>query len=163
MACPDDDTFARFVEGGLPQSESAAIERHVDGCARCADLAEAFGRLYARRPAEPPNAGRDSLLGLALVLSSVLHVAWAVVVARAPDVLAVLAPTGIAAAYRTYAMIWGRVGAGTGLLAAFVHWRGWRGWRGFAVVHAVLALPSIILTPLAAFVISVARRPARVP
>jgi hypothetical protein len=162
MACPDEDTFARFVEGLLPASEVAAIESHVDGCARCADLAEAFGRLYARRPAESPEAAGGPSLGPALVLSALLHAAWAIVVAHVPRTLAALAPAGVAAAYRTYASIWGPVGAGLALLAALALRLGWRGWRGVAVAHALLALPSIVLTPLAAFIISVARRPARV-
>ena len=163
MACPDEDTFARFVEGLLPADEAAAIESHLDGCARCADLAEAFGRLYARRPAESPKAEGGPSLGPALVLSALLHGAWAIVVPHVPRALALLAPAGVAAAYRTYATTWGPVGAGLALLAALALRLGWRGWRGVAVAHAVLALPSIVLTPLAAFVISVARRPAQVP
>jgi hypothetical protein len=153
MACPDEDTFARFVEGVLPPREAAAIERHVDGCARCADLAAAFGRLYAPSSSGAPRAGDDALLRVALVLSAVLHVVWAVVIAHAPAALAALAPAGLAAAYRGYATIWGPVGAGWAILAALAFGRRWRGGRGAAMSHAALALPSVVLTPLAAFIL----------
>ena len=100
MACPDEDTFARFVEGVLPPREATAIEQHVDGCARCADLAAAFGRLYAPIPAVPAARGGERLVQTALVFSAVFHVGWAVVVARAAAALAGLAPAGVAAASR---------------------------------------------------------------
>jgi hypothetical protein len=153
MACPDDDTFARFVEGLLPSGEAAAIERHVDGCARCADLAAAFGRLYLTRVAGSPNGDAAPQLGTALFLSALLHVAWVTVVTHVPRTLATLAPASIGAVYRAYATIWGPVGAAIGLLAALALRRGWRRARSLAVVHAALALPSIVLTPLAAFVV----------
>jgi anti-sigma factor RsiW len=158
MACPDEDTFARFVEGLLPPRETAAIERHVDGCPRCADLAAAFGRLYAPSSTAPPRVDESGLVREALGLSVVLHVAWAVVIARAPAALAALAPAGLAAAYRGYATIWGPVGAGWAILAAAALGRRWRGGRGAAMAHAALALPSVVLTPLAAFVLFALRR-----
>jgi hypothetical protein len=153
MACPDEDTFARFVEGVLPPREAAAIERHVDGCPRCADLAAAFGRLYAPSSTGAPRAGDDPLVRLALVLSAVLHVAWAIVVAHAPAALGALGPAGLVAAYRGYATIWGPIGAGWAILAALALGRRWRGGRRAAMAQAALALPSIVLTPLAAFLL----------
>ena len=153
MACPDEDTFARFVEGVLPPREAAAIEQHVDGCARCADLAAAFGRLYAPIPAVPAARGGERLVQTALVFSAVFHVGWAVVVARAAAALAGLAPAGVAAAYRGYATTWGPIGAGVAILAALALGRRWRWGRAAALAHAALALPSIVLTPLAAFVL----------
>jgi len=147
MACPDEDTFARFVEGVLPPREATAIEQHVDGCARCADLAAAFGRLYAPIPAVPAARGGERLVQTALVFSAVFHVGWAVVVARAAAALAGLAPAGVAAT------TWGPIGAGVAILAALALGRRWRWGRAAALAHAALALPSIVLTPLAAFVL----------
>jgi hypothetical protein len=158
MACPDEDTFARFVEGVLPPRDAAAIEQHVDGCARCADLAAAFGRLYAPSSTAAPAGAGDRVVRAALVLSAVLHVGWAVVVARAPAALAALAPGAIAAGYRGYATTWGPVGAGVAILAALALGRRWRWGRGAALAHAALALPSIVLTPLGAFVLFGLRR-----
>lgn len=156
-ACPDEDTFARLVEGLLPAHEAAAIEAHVDGCTPCADLVAAFGRLYAPRAT---GAGADDggqLLVPALVASAVLHAAWAVVVARVPPALAALAPAGLAAAYQIYAAICGPLGVGAALFAALALRRRWPGGRAVALVHAVLALPSVALTPLATFVLFAAR------
>ena len=158
MACPDEDTFARFVEGVLPPREAAAIEQHVDGCAHCADLAAAFGRLYAPSSTAAPDAGADRLVRAALVCSAVLHAGWAVVVAHAPAALAALAPAGLATAYRGYDTTWGPVGAGVAIVAALALGRRWRWGRPAAVAHAVIALPSIVLTPLAAFVLFGLRR-----
>jgi hypothetical protein len=142
----------------LPPREAAAIERHVDGCPRCADLAAAFGRLYAPSSTAAPRVDKDGLVRVALGLSAALHVAWAVVVAHAPATLAAVAPAGLAAAYRGYATIWGPVGAGWAILAAVALRRRWRGGRGAALAQAALALPSIVLTPLAAFVLFALRR-----
>ena len=158
MACPDEDTFARFVEGVLPPREAAAIERHVDGCPRCADLGAAFGRLYAPSSTAAPAVDEDGVVRVALGLSAGLHIAWAVLIAHAPAALAALARAGFAAAYHGYATIWGPVGAGWAILAALALRRRWRGGRGAALAQAALALPSIVLTPLAVFVLFTLRR-----
>jgi anti-sigma factor RsiW len=132
MACPDEDTFARFVEGLLPPGEASAIERHVDGCPRCADLAAAFGRLYAPSSTAAPRIEDVGLVQLALGLSAALHVAWSVVIGHAPAALAALAPAELAAAYRGYATFWGPAGAGWAILimlALRLRWRGGRGER----------------------------------
>ena len=44
--CPDEDTYARFLQGILPPAQIADIERHIDTCARCAELGAQFGKLY---------------------------------------------------------------------------------------------------------------------
>jgi hypothetical protein len=158
MDCPDEDTFARFVEGLLPPREAAEIERHVDGCPRCADLATAFGRLYASSSTAAAGSEDTGLVQLALGLSAALHVAWTVVIAHAPAALAALAPAELASAYGSYATIWGPVGAGWAILIALALRRRWRGGHGAALVYAAITLPSIVLTPLAAFVLVALRR-----
>jgi hypothetical protein len=157
MSCPDEDTFARFAEGLLPPGEAAAVERHVDGCARCGELAAAFGRAYAPGPTERGAAGGREA-GAALILSAGLHAAWAVVVVHAPVALAALFPAALAAGYRGYALVWGPLGALSALVAAVALRRGWRAAGRWAALHAALALPSVVLTPLALFVIFALRR-----
>src|SRR5215510_11318795 len=104
MSCPDEDTFARFVEGLLLPADSAALERHLDTCPRCADLAAEFGRSFAeggggsdasgaggaggrggdagRADAGGPDAegaAAARLLPVALLAGAALHVAWGLV------------------------------------------------------------------------------------
>jgi hypothetical protein len=156
MPCPDEDTFARFVEGLLPPAAAAEIERHVDGCARCADLAAEFGSLYAE-PA--PSARHPGRLGVwALLGAGVLHAAWTLVVRAWPGALDVFPQTPVTAAYELYAAIWAPAGCGVALLAALGLARGQPWGRAVAIVHAMLSLPSVVMTPLAIFVIAVMRR-----
>src|SRR5262245_7711971 len=59
--CPDEDTYARFLQGILPPERIAEIERHIDACARCAELGAQFGKLYGAEGAgtdEPTIAAR---------------------------------------------------------------------------------------------------------
>lgn len=42
--CPDDNDFAALVEGRLDAERLDALERHLVGCSRCADLAAQLGR-----------------------------------------------------------------------------------------------------------------------
>src|SRR5262245_14004896 len=59
--CPDEDTYARFLQGILPRERVAEIERHIDTCARCAELGAQFGKLYGAEGAgtdEPTIATR---------------------------------------------------------------------------------------------------------
>jgi len=142
MSCPDEDAFARFVEGLLPPADAAAIERHVDGCPRCADLAAMFGRVYA--PPASDAAGRRWAVR-ALVALALLHATWAVVV--------VSASSWLARVYAIYGAVWGPLGAGAAAVAALAVGRGWRGGRGLALAVALLSLPSVALTPLGVFVV----------
>ena len=150
--CPDEDTFARFVQGILRPEAMAEIERHVDGCARCADLAAEFGRLYADTAPESPPIERR-FAPLALALAALIHVAWALLLSRAAATFQGLLPAWLAAAYLRYASFWAPVGCGVALGAAFGLLGGQRWGRLLALVHAVLSLPSVVLTPLALFVL----------
>src|SRR5262249_58345377 len=104
MPCPDEDTFARFVEGLLPPQSAADIESHVDGCARCADLAAAFGRSFAEGGA-PAAAPEKRLAPLVLAVAAVLHVAWAIAMRGAGGTLERMVPGPVAGAYPGYAAI----------------------------------------------------------
>ncbi len=157
MPCPDEDTFARFVEGLLPPEAATEIERHVDGCARCADLAAEFGRSYAEPRTGAAGVGRH-LAPLALAIAAAIHVVWAVVVGRAAGALQAIAPAPLAGAYLRYVGVWAPVGGVVALAAGFCLLRGLRAARPLAVGYALLSLPSVILTPLALFVLDEQRR-----
>ena len=45
MACPDcpEDRISIWLDGELPQGEAGVVETHVDGCASCQELVQAFG------------------------------------------------------------------------------------------------------------------------
>jgi anti-sigma factor RsiW len=153
MACPDEDSFARFVEGLLGPADAAAIERHVDGCARCADLTAEFGRLYAKEPPGPRAAPGPSPTA-ALTLSIAIHVAATVLLWRAPGALAQILPSAPAAAALRYASFWAPGGALVAATAAIGLAGGWGWGRLVAGVYAAISLPSIVLTPLALYILS---------
>ena len=155
--CPDEDTFARFVQGILRPEAMADIERHVDGCARCSDLAAEFGRLYAETVQEPPPI-ETRFAPLALALAALIHVGWALLLSGAAALLKGLLPSWLAAAYLRYASFWAPVGCGVALAAAFGLVGRQRWGRLLAIAHAVLSLPSVVLTPLALFVLDSLRR-----
>jgi hypothetical protein len=161
--CPDEDTFARFVQGILRPEAMADIERHVDGCARCADLAAEFGRLYAEpAPDAPaidgPATAERRFAPLALALAALVHVAWVLLRAQATVALQGLMPAAFATVYLRYAAFWAPVGCGVALVAAFGLTGRQRWGRPIAFLHAALSLPSIVLTPLALFVLDSLRR-----
>jgi hypothetical protein len=167
LVCPDEDTFARFVQGILRPEAMSDIERHVDGCARCSDLAAEFGRLYADpapesprpSPSPSPSPSIDRRFApLALALAALIHIAWVSLLSRAPVVLHGLMPPSLAAAYLRYASFWAPVGSGVALAAAFGVAGRQRWGRALAIVHAAVSLPSIVLTPLAFFVLDSLRR-----
>lgn len=155
--CPDEDTFARFVQGILRPEAMADIERHVDGCARCSDLAAEFGRLYAETAPEAPPIERR-FAPLALALAALIHVAWALLLSPAAAALKDLVPPAVAAVYLWYASFWAPVGCGVAVAAAFGLVGRQRWGRVLAIIHAALSLPSVVLTPLAAFVLDSLRR-----
>lgn len=158
MPCPDEDTFARFVEGVLPPEAAADIERHVDDCAACADLAAAFGRSFANGPAHP--AAPDRRFGpLALAVAALLHVAWAILIRGAAGPLERVVPFPVVGAYLGYATIWAPAGGVVALAAAVFLLRGARPGRLLALGYALVSLPSIVMTPLALLLLDAERRP----
>ena len=83
---------------------------------------------------------------------------WAVVLSRAAGGLQGMLPGWVAAVYVPYASFWAPVGCGVAL-ARRSAWLGRQRWgRVLAVVHAVLSLPSVVLAPLALFVLDSVRR-----
>ena len=158
--CPDEDTYARFLQGILPPAQIADIERHIDTCARCAELGVQFGKLYGAAGPEadaPPAAGRSAgaLLLAELAMVAIHAVAAIAVLPAALRLIATRAAPAltVAAAAAAYAAVWVPLG---GVLAAIAAWALWRGrrWGGaLARAHALTSLPSIVLTPLAAFVL----------
>jgi len=157
--CPDEDTYARFLQGILPAAQIADIERHIDSCARCAELGAQFGKLYGaagpvadeRAPAARRPAGALLLAELAMV--AIHAVAAITVLPAALRLSATRAASALTVAAAVYAAVWVPLG---GVLAAIAAWALWRGrpWGGaLARAHAIASLPSIVLTPLAAFVL----------
>jgi eukaryotic-like serine/threonine-protein kinase len=51
--CPDDNTLGQLVAGELPDGERAAVERHLGGCAACAQLIAEYARTTPRRAVPP--------------------------------------------------------------------------------------------------------------
>ncbi|HEX3764201.1 MAG TPA: protein kinase [Kofleriaceae bacterium] len=49
--CPDDNTLGRLVAGELTDAERADVERHLGGCAACAQLIAEYARATPRRTA----------------------------------------------------------------------------------------------------------------
>src|SRR5581483_3195933 len=59
MSCPDEDTYASFLQGLLAPERVATIERHIDGCPRCTELSAEFGKLYSGDGAPGPAAAPE--------------------------------------------------------------------------------------------------------
>jgi len=51
--CPDDNTLGLLVAGELSDDERAGVERHLGGCAACAQLIAEYARAIPRRTAPP--------------------------------------------------------------------------------------------------------------
>src|SRR5688572_18854543 len=47
--CPDDNTLVALVSGALSEVERAEVERHLGGCAGCAQLIAEYARMTPRR------------------------------------------------------------------------------------------------------------------
>ena len=64
----DEAKLAEYALGGLPSSERAELEAHLDGCARCvkrlAETADAFAMLADEvAPVAPRTTLKDRLFG----------------------------------------------------------------------------------------------------
>ena len=75
-ACVDAETFAAWVDGGLPKAESAAVEMHLAECERCTAMVATFARTIP----DAPVAGS---------LWTRWHLRWLVPLATAATVAAV--------------------------------------------------------------------------
>ena len=53
VRCPDDNTLGLLVAGELSDDERAGVERHLGGCAACAQLIAEYARAIPRRTAPP--------------------------------------------------------------------------------------------------------------
>ena len=157
--CPDEDTYARFLQGILPAEHIAEIERHIDACARCAELGAQFGKLYgaagpeADEPTQAASRPAAALLLAELVMVALHAIAAITVLPAALRIDATRAASTLTVAAAGYAAVWVPLG---GVLAAIAAWALWRGRRwgvALARAHAIASLPSIVLTPLAAFVL----------
>jgi len=183
MDCPDEDTYASFLQGLLPPERVATLERHIDVCPRCTELSAQFGKLYSDDPPAPTPGIADvtpgapatagalrAAPGVALVelLMAAVHVVWTLLawpaalnawlagplaaVGGAPGATtATSAPLALAGA--AYIVVWVPLGGVLAFAAALGLWRR-RDWgRRLARGHALASLPSIVLTPLAAYVL----------
>jgi serine/threonine protein kinase len=53
VRCPDDNTLGQLIAGELSDAERAAVERHLGGCAGCAQVIAAYARTTPRRAVPP--------------------------------------------------------------------------------------------------------------
>ena len=109
--CPDEDTYARFLQGILPPEQIADIERHIDACLRCAELGAQFGKLYgaaAPDADEPTAAGQPAgALLLAELATAAIHAVAAIAVLPAAlRLIATRAASALAVAAAAYASVW---------------------------------------------------------
>jgi hypothetical protein len=157
--CPDEDTYARFLQGILPEGRIVEIERHIDTCARCAELGAQFGKLYgaAGPDADEPTQGASrpagTLLLAELVMVALHAVAAITVLPAALRLTATRAASTLTVAAAGYAAVWVPLGCLLAAIAAWALWRGRKWGVALARAHAITSLPSIVLTPLAAFVL----------
>ncbi|MCY1072102.1 tetratricopeptide repeat protein [Nannocystis sp. RBIL2] len=74
MDCPDDSTFAAYLEGALTGAAAAGFEAHLDGCDACREALAALARVIAPAAADAPESpaprlrARGSTCGRYLVL-----------------------------------------------------------------------------------------------
>jgi anti-sigma factor RsiW len=173
--CPDEDTYARFLQGILTQEQIADIERHIDACPRCAELGAEFGKLYGAAAPHGdaqenagPNAARGGdpgpmrgLLRLELLMLSFHALAAVAVLPAALRAAAAPAGSTLTVAAAAYAVAWVPIGGVVAAVAAWALWRG-RAWGpAIARAHAIVSLPSVVLTPLAGFILRETRAPKR--
>src|SRR5687767_14118338 len=110
--CPDEDTYARFLQGILPRECIADIERHIDACARCAELGAQFGKLYGGagpEADEPTRAARrpaGTLLLAELMMVARHAVAAITVLPVGLRLLATRAASALTVAAAGYAAVW---------------------------------------------------------
>jgi anti-sigma factor RsiW len=170
MTCPDEDTYARLLQGMLPSDELARLEAHLDGCPACAELLAELGKAYANptsaapgpsvslAPSAPAPAPDTSSLTRIELFAAVVHLAlsvklaWLLMVGLGQSLLASPTPV-ITAGLIAYALLSGPIGAAGALVSAWGLRRELSWGRRAAIAHAVLSLPSLVLTPLGIYVL----------
>lgn len=159
MACPDEDTVAQLLQGLLSGDDLARLERHLDGCAACTELVAELGKAFGpeTRRSDRPAPARDAVpLARVELFAAFIHVlvtgklAWLTVTGEA--LTASHHPAVTAAAF-ALGVLSGPIGAAVAATAAWSSSRGARWARRAAIAHAVIALPTVILTPLAIYVL----------
>lgn len=176
MVCPDEDTIAQLIQGLLSGDERARLEQHLDGCAACTELVAELGKAFGpetQRSAPPPATVQEpvplaaddtrGLTGIQLFAAFIhavitVKLGWLLVSSGDASFAATSTPvlTGLVL---VAGALFGPVGA---TVAAFAAWGSRRGagWaRRATVVHALIALPSLALTPLAVYVLVHYRTP----
>lgn len=172
MTCPPVQAFAQLLEGSLTPAERSELERHVDRCPLCTELLGQLGKVYGGpstlAPNEAPGEGASAGTKLVeprqrLALFHGVLVLCSVAVAVALGGLS--AGEGGSLGLRVlhgaghYAVLGGPVGVVVGAAAIFGTWSGQRWARGARILHAVLALPTLVLAPVAAYVLVLGVRP----
>jgi hypothetical protein len=186
MPCPDEDTYARLLEGRLGDDERHEVELHLDQCGSCslllAEIAKVYGasltgdglsstlhertRLPARAPGTEVLTGLSHLQLVAAVLQSViaLKLVWLLASTRG-DLGAALdggawsdVAAGIGRVAFSYGLAWAPLGALLALVSTWALRRGVRWAAGLTAVYAVLSLPSLIFLPLSGYVLLELRR-----
>jgi hypothetical protein len=153
MVCPDENLIASWLEGRLREADVAALERHVDQCADCLDLVTSFGRAYS--PSLPPRVPRPTgLLVWAEIAFAALQVAGAAVVTSC------VRSGRLGSELGTTLAISALLGAVVALYAVWALRRERPQARTLCAIHAALALPSVVLAPVAAWVLIELRRTA---
>jgi len=147
------------VIGAAIQRLHDALGYETVGINHIGDWGAQFGKLYgaagpdADEPTRVASRPAGTLLLAELVMVALHAVAAVTVLPAALQVTAARAASAVTVAAAAYAAVWVPLG---GVLAAIVAWALWRGrpW-GVALsrAHAIASLPSIVLTPLAAFVL----------
>ena len=168
MNCPSEDTFALLLEGELSPTERHEVESHIDACSRCSELVVELGKVYGQslrpRPtanefaatavAISPGAAQPSELvvleGLAaatcLIVAAILWPAWRLF-DRLGEGLSIVESVALVA------IGWAPLGAVGALAISLASWRGASWARAAARVHAVLSLLSVVLGPLALYLL----------
>lgn len=179
MQCPDDDTYARFLQGLLPADEQRQLEAHLDGCPACMELLTELGRAYAEvhathgdrrtvtrtaRSSRWASGDARELAGIEvfgllvhlLVTGKLLWLAsrdWAAVLFVSPLHWFAPGTVGVVCVV-TCMLLCGPVGLIAASASCWGTIRG-RAWASKAAgMHALLAVPTVLLSPLAIYVLT---------
>jgi len=47
--CPNEETMACYIDGLLPKEEKEQVEKHIQACDRCKEIAEVTKKITKRR------------------------------------------------------------------------------------------------------------------